>query len=47
MVWDDETMDQWLLKPKKFIKGNRMAFPGLKKEEDRVNVIAYMKANTQ
>ncbi len=47
VVWDEETVDKYLTKPRKFIKGNRMAFPGLKKEADRVNVIAYLKANTQ
>ena len=47
VVWDEETIDKYLTKPRKFIKGNRMAFPGLKKEADRVNVIAYLKANTQ
>jgi cytochrome c2 len=25
------------------LKGNKMAFPGLRNEEDIVNVIAYMK----
>ena len=44
LVWDDTTLDQFLEKPKKFMKGTKMAFPGLKKQEDRENVIEYMKS---
>jgi len=43
IVWDDETLNGYLEKPKKYLKGTRMAFAGLKKEEDRANVIAYLK----
>ena len=43
IVWDDETLNGYLEKPKKYLKGTRMAFAGLKKEKDRANVIAYLK----
>ncbi len=43
IVWNDETLDGYLEKPKKYLKGTRMAFAGLKKEKDRANVIAYLK----
>ncbi len=43
LVWNDETLDAYLTKPKDYIKGTKMAFPGLKKEKDRVNIIAYLK----
>jgi cytochrome c len=43
LIWDDENLAQYLANPKTFLKGNKMAFPGLKKEEDVANVIAYMK----
>ena len=42
VVWDVETLDAYLEAPKKYIKGTRMAFAGLKKEKDRANVIAYL-----
>lgn len=42
-VWDDATLDAWLIKPKELVKGTKMSFPGLKKPEDRANVIAYLK----
>jgi cytochrome c len=47
VTWDEETISQYLAAPKKFIKGNRMAFPGLKKPDDLANVIAYLMAATQ
>ena len=43
IVWNDETLDGYLAAPKKYIKGTKMAFAGLKKEDDRANVIAYLK----
>jgi cytochrome c len=46
IVWSDETVSQYLEAPKTFIPGNKMAFPGLKKPEDRDDVIAYLKEAT-
>jgi cytochrome c len=43
MVWTEEAIDAYLTKPKDYIPGNKMSFPGLKKEDDRANVIAYLK----
>ena len=45
ITWSEENISNYLEKPKKFIPGNRMAFPGLRKEADRDNVIAYIKEN--
>lgn len=42
-VWDETTLAAYLAKPRAAIKGTRMAFPGLKKEEQIADVIAYMK----
>ena len=47
VVWGVDTLGQYLIKPKDFIPGNKMAFPGLKKEADIDNVIAYLKQATQ
>ena len=43
MVWDEATLDQYLADPKGFIPKNKMAFAGLKKEDERAAVIAYLK----
>jgi len=42
--WNEETLDAFLAAPKKFAKGTKMSFSGLKKEKDRANVIAYLAA---
>jgi len=43
LVWDDTTIAEYLVKPRDFIPKNKMAFAGLKKEDDVENVIAYLK----
>ncbi|MBF0589403.1 MAG: cytochrome c family protein [Magnetococcales bacterium] len=47
ITWDEATLDTFLTKPKAMIKKTKMSFAGLKKEKDRVNVIAYIKENAQ
>ncbi len=44
VVWDEASIDKYLADPKGFIPGNKMAFAGLKKEEERANVIAYIES---
>ena len=47
-TWDEKLLDEYLKDPKKFLKartGNRSAMVlKLKKEDDRENVIAYLKS---
>jgi cytochrome c len=43
LVWDDAKLTEYLRDPKDTVKGNKMAFPGLKKDDDLANVIAYLK----
>lgn len=47
IVWNDETIGAYLKAPKKYIKGNKMAFAGLRKQADIDNLMAYLKENTQ
>ena len=42
IVCDAETLDGYLEAPRKYLKGTKMAFAGLRKEKDRDNVIAYL-----
>lgn len=42
LVWDEASLDAFLTKPKDFMPGTKMTFAGLKKEADRVNLIAYL-----
>jgi cytochrome c len=46
-TWDEETLNQYLEAPKKMVPGTKMAFVGLKKEDDREDVIAYLKQFAQ
>lgn len=41
-VWDVALLDQYLEAPKKIIPGGKMAFAGLRKPEERADVIAYL-----
>ena len=44
--WSWEEMNGFLIKPSKWIKGNKMGFAGLKKDEDRASVILYLNQNS-
>jgi cytochrome c len=42
-VWDYEALNHFLYKPKDYVKGTKMTFVGLKKDQDRANIIAYLR----
>ena len=44
--WNFEELNGFLIKPSKWIKGTKMAFAGLRKEEDRASVIKYLNQNS-
>ncbi len=41
-AWDGDSINQFITKPKDFVPGTKMAFPGLKKPQDRADVILYL-----
>ncbi len=41
-VWTWELMDQWLKSPKNTFNGTSMAFAGIRKEEQRADLMAYL-----
>ena len=45
-TWDEATLAAYLKDPKGYIPGNKMAFAGLKKEDEVEDVIAYLKQAT-
>jgi len=47
LVWDAATLDQYLEKPRDFIKGNRMSFRGMTDEADRAALIAWLENATR
>lgn len=42
VVWDVETLTVYLRAPREFIPKTKMPFPGLKKDEDIADLIAYL-----
>ncbi|EKV30370.1 Cytochrome cy [Caenispirillum salinarum AK4] len=45
--WTYENLNAWLENPKDFAPGNKMTFAGLKSEEDRAAVVAFMMEHTE
>ncbi len=43
LVWSDTQLFTYLEAPQKVVPGTKMAFAGLKKPQDRADVIAYLK----
>ena len=42
-VWDAETLDAFLKRPRRVVKGTKMAFRGVRDDEERRNLVAYLK----
>ena len=43
-TWDPATLDTYLTNPRGLVPGTKMIFVGLKNEQDRENVIAYLES---
>lgn len=43
LVWDETTLRDYLHNPKAKVKGTKMAFAGVKKDDEITNLIAYLK----
>jgi cytochrome c len=42
ITWDAATMDKWVANPRDVVAVNNMIFPGIRKEEDRHDLIAFL-----
>jgi cytochrome c len=47
VIWADKTLDEWLKDPQHFIPGNTMTFPGVKDEQSRTDLLAFLKDATR
>jgi cytochrome c2 len=43
-VWDYDTLGAYLEDPRAHVPGTKMVFPGIRSEEDRANVVAYLRS---
>ena len=44
--WDIESMNKWLENPKGYVQGTSMSFAGIKSEDERAALIAYLNKNS-
>lgn len=42
-TWGEQALSEFLENPRKYAPGNKMSFAGMKKPEERANLIAYLK----
>jgi cytochrome c len=42
--WDYEGLNKFLHKPQKYVPGTKMAFAGISNEQERANLIAYLRS---
>ncbi len=42
--WDYASLNAFLFKPKAYVPGTRMVYPGMKKTEDRANMIGFLRS---
>jgi cytochrome c len=47
LVWNDDTLDKFLKAPTKFIPGTRMGYAGIKDDQERADLLAYLKQATR
>lgn len=43
VVWNEKTLDQWMMSPRTYIPGNRMIFRGIDDHAERIDLIAFLK----
>lgn len=47
ITWNRDTLFEYLENPKKYIPGTKMVFAGLKKPQERADLIAYLEQSTK
>ena len=47
VIWNDKTLDAWIEDPQHVVPGNSMTFRGIKDEQPRTDLLAFLKQTTQ
>ena len=47
ITWSKDTLFEYLENPKKYIPGTKMVFAGIKKPQERADLIAYLEQSTK
>jgi cytochrome c len=47
IVWNDQTLDDWITDPQHLVPGNEMTFAGIKDARQRADLLAFLKQATQ
>ena len=47
VVWNDKTLDNWINDPQHLIPDNQMTFAGIKNNQQRADLLAFLKEATQ
>lgn len=46
-IWTPERLEQWLTNPDDYLPGNRMAYPGVRGAQERIDIIGFLAAQAQ
>jgi cytochrome c2 len=46
-IWTPERLNEWLINPDDYLPGNRMAYPGVRSEQERIDIIGFLAAQGQ
>ena len=47
IIWNDKTLDEWIKDPQHLVPGNDMIFAGIKNDQQRADLLAFLKEATQ
>ncbi|MGH6777721.1 MAG: c-type cytochrome [Bradyrhizobium sp.] len=47
VVWNDKTLDEWIKDPQHLVPGNDMTFAGIKNDQQRADLLAFLKQATK
>ena len=47
IVWSEQELDNWTRDPQNFLPGNKMPFAGIRSEQERKDLLAYLREATE